>query len=218
MDSKIFDKVQAFFIKYPKRSYPKDQILVFAGEDPEKIYYIMSGRVSVYYISHRGDEVAVNSFKHPAYFPMSWALDKNKNTNGFFYKTDEPSIIHAASPRDVVMFLKNNPDVTFALLSDLYTNVDGMLDRFVHLMTGSAKSRIIHELIIECHNFGVRRQDRSIVLAISEGKLGSYSGLARETVSREIRYLKDRGLVRTESGKIIIINLKDLEERLREVI
>jgi len=48
--------------------------------------------------------------------------------------------------------------------------------------------------------------------------LGSYSGLARETVSREIRYLKDRGLVRTESGKIIIISLKDLEKRLEEVI
>jgi len=216
MNTVVFDKVHAFFIKYPKRSYPKDQILIFAGENPEKVCYITTGRVSKYDISYRGDEVAVNSYKPPAFFPVSWAINKTKND--FYYKTDEPCIIHRAPPEDVVAFLKANPDVLFELLSRVYTGVDGLLSRMVHLMTGSAKSRLIYELIVESKRFGKKRRDGTIALTITESKLGSYSGLARETISREMRFLKDRGLVKTESGKIIVINLRNLEERLKQVV
>lgn len=212
MDEDIFHKVDNFFSTYPRRTYPKDQILIFAGENPDKVHYIVSGRVSQYDISYRGDEIVVNIFKQPAFFPMAWAINQKDNT--FFYKTEEESVIHVAPPEDVVAFLKDNPDVMFNLLSRLYNGVDGILSRVVHLMSGSAKSRIMYELIIESRRFGDTQSDGRVILSVNENDLGSHSGLARETVSREIKHLKDKGLIDLTSGKIVITNLSSLEEQL----
>ncbi len=86
MTSAVSSKIDQFFRTYPQRSYPKGQILVFAGEEPEHVFYITKGRVRQYDVSYRGEEVIVNVFKPPAFFPMSWAI--NKTPNKYFFKTE----------------------------------------------------------------------------------------------------------------------------------
>jgi len=78
-NSEIEAKVAACFTKYPQRTCPKGQILVFADESPDHIFYIVKGRVRKYDITYRGDEVIVNIFKQPSFFPMSWAVNRTQN-------------------------------------------------------------------------------------------------------------------------------------------
>lgn len=212
MDSEILKKIDTFFSQYPRRSYPKDQIVIFSGESPEKIFHIISGKISQYDISYRGDEIIVNIFKSPAFFPMSWAI--NKAPNKYFFKADEDTIVCVAPPEDVVTFIKENPDVMFNLLSRLYNGVDGILARTVHLMTSSAKSRVMYELLVEASRFGKMRSDSSLELSLTEGDLASHAGLARETVSREMRYLKEKGIVEISNTSITIKNIEELKKQL----
>ncbi len=203
--SSVADKVQEAFSKYPKRSYPKGQILVFADERPEHIFYLSEGMVRKYDVSYRGDEVIVNIFNTGAYFPMSWAI--NKSPNKYFYKTETKSELHIV-PTDVALeFLKANPDVMLDLLSRIYRGMDGLLGRVVHLMSGTAKSRLIYELIIESRRFGTNNNNDSYKLSVNEVDLAARSGLSRETISREMQKLKDIGIV-SFSGKVI--EVKDL--------
>jgi CRP/FNR family transcriptional regulator len=210
MDSQVADKVQEYFSKYPKRTYPKGQILVFADESPEHIFYLVKGKVRNYDVSYRGDEVIVNIFKPPAFFPMSWAL--NNTPNNYFYKTEEPTELHVVPASEAVAFIRDNPDVMFDLLCRLYIGVDGLLGRIVHLMSGTAKSRLIYELIIECRRFGTKRDDGSYGLATSESDIAARAGLSRETVSREMHRLKEQGLVIIEHSGIILRDLPALEK------
>ena len=215
MDEDILKKIEAFFAHYPKRTYPKDQIVVFAGEDPEKVFNIVSGKISQYDISYRGDEIVINIFKEPAFFPMSWAI--NRTPNPYFFKADEETVVHVAPPDEVVKFIKDNPDVMFNLLSRLYKGVDGVLARTVHLMSGSARSRIVYELIIECRRFGENAGENMYRLKVNESDLAAHSGLARETVSREIKHLKERELIEVVGGGIFVKDLSSLEELLGKV-
>lgn len=212
MDVDIQQKVQSFFGAYPKRTYPKDQIVIFSGESPEKVFYILSGRISQYDISYRGDEIVINVFKAPAFFPMAIAI--NKTVNKYFFKAQEQSELQIAPSEDVVAFLKANPDVMFNLLSRLYSGIEGVLERTVHLMSGTAKSRVMYELIIEADRFGKKTPDDCYELAISEVELGTHAGLARETISREIKHLKSRGLVEVKYSRIIITSLTLLKDEL----
>lgn len=68
MADAIADKVHTELSRYPKRTYPKGQILVFADESPEYIFYIVKGHVRKYDVSYRGDEIVLNIFKPPAFF------------------------------------------------------------------------------------------------------------------------------------------------------
>ncbi|HEX7633174.1 MAG TPA: Crp/Fnr family transcriptional regulator [Candidatus Saccharimonadales bacterium] len=212
MTPPISDKIHEALSKYPRRVYPKGQILVFADESPEHIFYIVKGKVIKYDVSYRGDEVIVNVFKPPAFFPMSWAI--NKSPNKYFYKTDEPTELHIVPAQAATDFLQANPDVMYDLLSRLYRGMDGLLGRVVHLMSGTAKSRLMYELLIESRRFGEKQADGSYKLSTNELDIAGRAGMSRETVSREMRKLKSSKLVRIEKGRIIVNDLSALEAAL----
>lgn len=212
MDAHILHKVEEFFSQYPQRTYPKDQIIIFGGESPEKVFYLFSGKVTQYDISYRGDEIVINIYKAPSFFPMAWAINNTKNH--YFFKAEEESRFYIAPPEEVVLFLKSNPDVTFNLLSRVYRGVEGILERTVHLMAGSARSRLLYELLIECRRFGKQVTENSYKLNIHESDLAARSGLARETVSREIKHLKDKDIIVLTHGAIHIKDLAEIEKLL----
>lgn len=216
MEANIADKVKAFFEKYPKRTYPKDQIIVFGGESPDKVYYVVSGKISQYDISYRGDEIVINVFKPPAFFPMTWAI--NKSPNVYFYKAEEDTVVYTAPPNEVVLFLKENPDAMFDLLSRLYRGVDGLLGRMVHLMSSSARSRLIYEIITECRRFGKKVAPNSYSITLHESDLAARSGLARETISREMKHLKTQGLISFKDRLIIVHDFKVLKQKISESV
>lgn len=208
----IAAKVHAGFTKYPRRQYPKGQILVFADESPEHIFYITKGRVRKYDVSYRGDEVIINVFQPPAFFPMSWAL--NRTPNKYFYKTETDVELHVVPADEARTFLEQNPDVTLDLLSRLYRGLEGMYGRLVHLMSGTAKSRLLYELIIECRRFGEQQPNGSYVLKANELDFAARSGLSRETVSREMAKLKEAGQLTVAKNVITVHKLALLERSL----
>lgn len=208
MNTDVSNKIHQCFSQFPKRVYEKGQIVVFADESPEYIFYITKGKVRKYAVSYRGDEVIVNIFKPLAFFPMSWAI--NRTPNGFFYKTEEPTELNVVPVDAALQLITENPDVMFDLLSRIYKGMDGVLGRMVHLMSGTAKSRLIYELIIECKRFGTVQKDGSYVLRATESDMASRSGLSRETVSREMRKLQAQKLASASNGSIIVHDLAAL--------
>ena len=216
MDTTATDIVDKFFSSYRIRSYAKGQVLILNGDDTEIVYNLVSGRVKQYDVSYRGDEIILNVFKPPAFFPMSLAI--NHNENPYTYEAETDIEVRQAPAAEVVALLKAHPEVTFNLLSRVYRGVDGLLGRMTHLMTSSAKGRLMFELLIACRRFGETATDGSYTLAMKETDLGARAGLSRETVSREMKKLINEELVQFSSGKIIIKDLVAFEERLGRVV
>lgn len=205
-------KVEAEFSKYPLRKFAKKQILVFGGEPPGQIFYLVKGKVRQYDVSPRGDEIVINVFKPPAYFPMSWAI--NKGENPYFFEAETTVEARLVPAEDAVAFIKANPDVMYDLLSRLYSGMDGILGRMVRLMSASAGARVLYELVIESRRFGKPDKNGQVRLSIHENQLAARAGLTRETVSREVNKLKNGGLVTVSGRGIVIKDIRLLEEKL----
>lgn len=212
MDATISSLIANFFAKYPTRSYPKNQIIIFSGDNPGKIYYILSGKVCMYDISYRGDEIITNIYKHPAFFPVSLAL--NHSHNPFFYKAEIDTVVHYAPAEEVIQFLRENPPVLLDLLSRVYSGIDGLMGRIVQLMAGTAQTRLIYELAIECQRFGTSLDTNRYQLDIHEKHIAARSGLSRETVSRGMKRLKELGIISIENSAIIVNDLVKLNDLL----
>lgn len=212
MDDSVSQKVAHFFCAYRKRILPKGQIIIYAGDTSQDVHYIVSGRVKQYDISYRGDEVILNIFKNPAFFPMSLAISKRPSV--YFFETEEETIVHVAPADDVIKFLHANPDIMFDLLSRIYTGVDGLLGRMAHLMAGSARSRLIYEIILQVQRFGSRAKDGTYSITLSEKDLGARSGLSRETVNREMHKLQRDNIVKISRSVITIRDMESLSKAL----
>lgn len=207
MESAIAHKVDAFFAQYPTISYEKGKMLLHAHDNPTHVYHLVEGRVKQYDISFRGDEVVLNMFKPPAFFPMSYAINRNENV--YFFQAETDLELQKAPIDDTVAFLKAHPDVLFNLLARVYRGTDGLLGRLAHLMAGSARSRIMYELLVQGRRFGKPYVDGGVLIPANESEIGSMSGLARETVNREINKLKSDGFIAVTKNEIVI---KDLDQ------
>ena len=201
MELTAAEKIAQFFEKHPVRQYKKGQILIHADDDPDGILYLVSGKVKQYDLTYRGDEVILNVFKPPAFFPMSFAM--NRTPNEYFFEADSDVELRKAPIDEVTAFIKSNPDVLYDLLSRVYRGTDGLLRRIAHLMSSTARSRVIYELIVESRRFG-QRTDQGVSINLNETDVASRAGLSRETVNREIHKLKAEDLIRISSKQITI--------------
>lgn len=152
-----------------------------------------------------GDELVVNIFKPISFFPMSWAINNTRNM--YFFEAVTNAEVWRAPKDKALEFIKTNQDVLYDLLSRVYKGTDGLLTRMTYLMSGNAYARLITEIIIHAKRFGNP-------LRISEKDLAALAGMTRETVSREMRILKSKGLVTLHKNTITIKNLEKLEEEL----
>jgi len=209
---KITEKLRAYFSDKPLVHFSKSEVLISPGEGPERIFFVAKGRVRAHEVSYRGDEVVVSVIKAPAFFPMSWAT--NRIPNRFYYKADSNCEVYIADTDEVMKFIKKNPDVMFNQLKRVYASLDGVLGRMVHMMSGTAKSRLLYELIMECRRFGTDQDDGTCKLDATERDLAARAGLTRETVSREMSKLKKLGWVTVNGKGIFIHDIKQLERAL----
>ena len=212
MDYSVANKVQQFFGTYPTHSYAKDQIIVPAGEEPPGVLYLTTGRVNQYDISPTGNEMVVNVYKSPAFFPMSWAI--NKTPNDYFFQAATTVTVHQAPAAEAVAFLQANPDVMFDLLSRVYQGMEGVLRRTAHLMGGDASSRVLFELLNAAQRFGEPTEQGGVSLRLKESDLAKHAGLARETVSRTLQKLKAKGVVTIKDRQLTIRSMDKLQRAL----
>lgn len=205
----VTDKINNFFAQYPNQIYDKGQIIIFGGDAPSGVFLLKSGSVGQYDISARGDKIIVNVFKPGAFFPMSWAYQQDNNP--FFYEALSDVEVTRAPADETVAFMDANPDVLRDLLVRIYRGMEGVLQRMVQLMGGSARSRLVFELIISTRRFGKLQRNGSYRLAINERDLAARTGLTRETINREIRKLKNEGQLQVDQDGLTITDLERLE-------
>jgi CRP/FNR family transcriptional regulator, cyclic AMP receptor protein len=215
MDTTVLHILEEFFSKYRLRHYPKGQILILDEEILDYTYYLTSGRVKAYDTSYRGAEIILSIYGPYNLFPIAPLVDK---PNRFIYQAQTDIEVRQAPLADTIQFLEGNPKVVYSLMGVLHGRVDEVLHRMSYLMASSAKKRLMYELTLECRYFSIPREDGTYCLMVSEREIGARVGLSRETVSREINKLKREHLVETQPGKIIVLNVAELEKRMQTIV
>lgn len=162
-------------------------------------------------LSKNGKEFVLNIFKPGSFFPMSLAV--NNNHNLYYYEAITNAEIKLAPTDEVVEFIKSNPEVMFDLLQRLYRGLDGLLIKMDYAMNSDAKSRIIVELITQAKRFGTKN-NKKYEVNTSINNLAISVGLARETVSRELKKMKQKKLISITNKNIAINDLGKLADEI----
>lgn len=211
MNHIILSKIENFFSRYELRTYAKGEIITLANQEPTCVSFLVSGLVEQYDITSEGNRITVNMYKNPSFFPMSWAI--NKTPNGYFFGAVTEVTVRQADPAATVLFLRANPDVLFDLLSRVYLGSDIILRRLALAASGIAVNRLLYELLVEAYRFGVATSTGTTLVAIRQTTLAARSGLARETVSRELHKLEKLELIALSKAGITF-NITALEGQL----
>lgn len=194
--------VKRFFASYAQKIILKGSLVLEPDElRLPPISYLEEGLVTQYDITPSGSKAIVNIYKPGAFFPASSAINKTKNK--YYFEASADSKIRQSSAKDLEAFLITHPEETYELLQRLYRGLDGLLGRIVMLLGSNANSRLLYELAVYGDRFG-KNTAEGLVLEVTENELAQQSGLARETISRELKQLKKAGVLSGSRGRIVL--------------
>ncbi len=181
------------------RQFADGEHIIIPGASPSDVFLIESGAVIQYDISRNGDMVVLNTFKPGAFFPMSYTLTGMDNP--YFFAASGPEVRLKELPSSVVVSaLHEHPAVAYDLLVRVYRGSNGMLGRLAEALGGTASTILANELRLQRDRFGRDEGDGFYRVALTTSQLASHTGLARETISRELPHLIASGNVKHSKG------------------
>lgn len=213
MHKNIDLKVSLFFSQFPAKSYKKGDILIEADGEPQGIFYLRKGTVKQFALSSEGEEQLITVYKPGTFFPMMWAI--NHVQNRYFFEARSNVEVNIGSKQKSIAFIKAEPDVMYDLLARMYKGVEGLMSRVENLLFNTARHKIIHAILNNTERFG-KAKNHLINLKLTHKEIVSFTGLTKETVSREIKKLEQEGLIQNSRREFEIKDLLKLKNSLSQ--
>ena len=154
-----------------------------------------------YDIRSNGTDITLNIYREGSLLTLPWILDKNISTN--FVECIEDIRLIAVPIQAFTKEFATNHELTFEMLKRLSRGIDGIFTRLAAHGTNDASYKIMTELKIEAARFGEEMQNGTFV-AIRPSVIANRTGMARETVSRNLRKLVEAKTILVHSSGYII--------------
>lgn len=214
MDAAVFKKIDRFFCQYQPLHFKKGEVIVRAEDPIFGIYFLKRGLVKQYVISKDGDEVTIHIFTSPSFFPMMLILGELENR--YFFEAQTNVEVFRAPVDKTLRFVKEDPQVLFDLTKRFAQGLNGLSIRLENLMFEEAYKRVVFLLLYLAEKFGQKEDGKIIIeLPLTHKDIASWINLTRETVSRQIEKLINKGLISHKNHQLIIYKLHQLEQETR---
>lgn len=213
MQADVQKKLEKFFSGYRQIKYKKGELLLRADDPPPGIFLLKGGVVRQYAISPKGDDLTLNIYRPVSFFPVAFFI--NGSRNNYYFEAMTPVFVFRSPGEEFLKFIKKEPDIMFDLLKRIYTGLEGFFSRMENLMSGEVKNRLVLELLIYARRFGTKTDaGTAIGLKLTQKDLAAQIGVARETVGRIMKDLKNKKLISRQDKKMVISDITRLEEQL----
>lgn len=199
-----------FVRQYPVKSFKRNETLIFQDDTPTEIYFIKSGFVKGYDIDSQGTEQLIWLGSEGDFVPLSWVFDAEPMVPYFFSALGN---VEAYSIRrtDLQKYLAENHEALAEVTRELAIRLVNTYHHLNAAEKAKAEDKIIYSLYFLGQRFGSRANEVS--LPVTHQDIAGLIGLSRETVSQELKKLKDQGYIQYDKYRFIIDQDK-LQSRL----
>lgn len=198
------------------RVIKKGANVLFQGEIPRKAIIVRDGIIRAYTITSNGEERVVALYGKGDILPLSWVLGETSNTL-FYYDAVSEARLMTFSKNDFHKVLNEDPAALQMVLSFVGTQYTALLLRITGLEQSRAIEKIGFTLYYLLFRYGTEKQPGiyNINIKLSQLMISNLVGLTRESSTKNLKVLKDRGIIDYTSSTYTVNKLK-LEQFLGE--
>jgi len=187
--------------------YKKKQIIYSEGNHPNRLYYILKGKVKAYKTNDDGKELVTDLFS-PGDFLGYVAL-----LEGAVYKDTTETLEEtelAVIPReDFEELLNKNTEVTKKFVQLLAKNISDKEEQLLGLAYNSLRKKVAEALILMQKKYQGKEQ-KKFTIDISRESLATIAGTATESLIRTLTDFRNEKLIEINNGSITILNREKL--------
>lgn len=188
-----------------ERNYPRNSVILFEDDPGDSLYVVVTGQVKVVLIGEDGREVILSVLNEGNFFGEMALID------------DEPRSAHVIAMQDSNLLvlrredfqrrLQETPTIALGLLRELSRRLRKADDKIGGLVLLDVNGRVARLLL----QMADENDGKNITRRVTHHTIAQMIGSSRETVSRTIRDLADRGLIDVSRKAIVIRDRPALE-------
>lgn len=194
-----------FVRQYPLKTFKKNETLIFQDDQPDVVYYIKSGFVKGYDIDSQGTEQLLWLGTSGDFVPLSWVFDAEA-TVPYFCSALGNVEAYVMRRHELRMFLDGNHAALQEVTHELAVRLINTYHHLNAVEKAKAEEKILYGLWFLSNRFNdfARQTVREVSLPITHQDIANLIGLSRETVSQELKKLKDAGYVHYDKYQFVI--------------
>lgn len=200
----LFENVDMGDIAYSVKSFTKNQTVYNRGNQCSTIDIVLSGSLVAYSLSQNGNENIVFNFNKYSVIGANLLFGTVNRYPLNIYCTSDCELISIS--KSEVCNLLNDSSFAMNFIKNISLNSQGMNKKIAMLVGKSLRENITYYLI----TLSVEQHSNIVMLPMSKKQLADYFGVQRPSLFRELKLMKDEGLIEIDNKKIVLNNLHSL--------
>jgi len=189
-----------------ERAYPRNSVILFEDDPGDALFVVATGQVKVVLIGEDGREVILSVMGPGEFFGEMSLLDDEPRSAHVIAMED--SSLAVLRREDFEGILTSTPQIALALLRELSRRLRRADEKVGSLVLLDVQGRVARLLLDMAGEEGGER----ITRRLTHHTIAQMIGSSRETVSRTMRDLTDKGLIAVQRRDIVIRDRAALEQ------
>ena len=207
LDDELLDKI---LDRQRELTHQADQVIVMEQDWGESLFLLCDGLAKVRTYTTDGDEVVMSLLGTGDVFGEMAVFDGDSRSADVVALTNLRLVKLRIPP--FAALLSQQADFALAL-AKLEANRLRDLNRRFALQTADATTRLLGALAYLARKSSVEDDLHAQIPPLAQQEIALIAGLARETASRTLSKLRQRGTVNEDNGRLFLADLKPLEKR-----
>ena len=190
------------------RRYPRSTLILRAGEETDGLYVMLSGRAKVLIPDDEGHEVILAVLSQRDFFGEMGLLDDQPRSASV--ETLEPCELLRLGKAEFLRSLHDNFELSMRIIRSLVKRLREADRQIESLALMDVYGRVARVLLDLSDNVDGKRV---VAKAPPKQEIARMIGASREMVSRVVKDLHDKGVIRAEKRKIFVLDRHSMGSR-----
>jgi CRP/FNR family transcriptional regulator len=191
----------------------KDEMLVGEGDPCEGLFVVQSGAIKLFKMAENGRE-QILVIERAGSTVGELPIFDGGNFPASVVAVDDSTLLFLPK-REFLELCRRNSEVAFALIRSLAWRFRYLTSLVEELSFKEVSHRLARFLRDRALKSGVRtKRGLEFPLQETNQEIGAEIGTVRDLVSRNLRRFVDRGIIRLERRKVIVLDMAELEAQI----
>jgi len=186
-----------------RRHYPQKSVIIYAGDEPDVLYYIIDGSVSVLIEDEDGHEIVLAYLNKGDFFGEMGLFDTQPNRSAWVRSRTACEVAEISYSKFRQLYQEHS-DVLFAITSQMATRLRTTSRKVSDLAFMDVTGRVARTLLDLCKQPDAMTHPDGMQIRITRQEIGRIVGCSREMVGRVLKSMEEQGLISVK-GKTIVV-------------
>ena len=201
--SKFFPNIDKFLVHCHRRKYPAKSTIIYAGDESDALYYILSGSVTVVIEDNDGREMIVAYLNEGDFFGEMGLFDKDANRSAWVKAKAECEVAEISYSKFKEL-ARDDADIMFALSAQIAGRLRATTRKVGDLAFLDVTGRVARTLLELSKEPDAMTHPDGMQIKITRQEIGRIVGCSREMVGRVLKSLEEQGLISVK-GKTMVV-------------